>query len=525
MKTILKTYAIAASAILFAGAVAGCTGSFEDYNTNPHEPTPDQMKGDNASTAALIQAALPALCQTGENTGQVVEQMIGCEYGGMTAPTYQWNSAYDYTTYNPGITVYGDVFDITMPQIYTSYFQIRDLTESSGLVYQWMRILRVAGSLRVSDCYGPIPYSKITGDEYTVAYDSMEELYDAMFEDLDEAIDAISSAVNNGNSIVSSLKDADPIYNGDFSKWVKFANTLKLRMAIRISNVKTQLAKTKAEEAANHPIGVMTSVSDSAYNPDNDKSMNPLYRIAWTWNGGEVRISANITSYMNGYSDPRLPVYATQASNGTYAGVRHGLPTYLRTNAQAACSNINLAVNAPMLIMSAAEAWFLKAEAALNGWNILGGTAREFYEKGVQVSMEEHGVEIGDYLSRTSSPAYYTDPLGSYSASAPSSISPRYNDGDGTELNRERILVQKWLANFPNGWETWADIRRTGYPKFMQVVNNYGTSDDVTTTRGMRRLRYPASEYNTNADNVNAAVGMLGGEDKFGTDLWWAKRY
>ena len=82
--------------------------------------------------------------------------------------------------------------------------------------------------------------------------------------------------------------------------------------------------------------------------------------------------------------------------------------------------------------------------------------------------------------------------------------------------------MQKWLANFPNGWETWADIRRTGYPKHFPVVNNLNT-DGVNSQRGMRRLPFPQSEYNTNAANVKAAAAMLGGADTGATDLWWAK--
>ena len=83
--------------------------------------------------------------------------------------------------------------------------------------------------------------------------------------------------------------------------------------------------------------------------------------------------------------------------------------------------------------------------------------------------------------------------------------------------------MQKWLANFPNGWETWVDIRRTGYPKFFPVVKNLN-QDGVSSVRGMRRISYPQSEYNTNEVNVKAAVVMLKGADNAATDLWWAKK-
>ena len=154
----------------------------------------------------------------------------------------------------------------------------------------------------------------------------------------------------------------------------------------------------------------------------------------------------------------------------------------------------------------------------------MNGSARSLYEEGVKTSMEERGVSDDYYLYSTNRPAYYNDPTNSsYSQQPLSTVCPRYDESAGDEVNLERILVQKWIANFPNGWETWADIRRTGYPKHFQVVNNLST-DGVSKERRMRRLPFPESEYNTNAANVKAAVSMLGGADNSATDLWWAKK-
>ncbi len=137
----------------------------------------------------------------------------------------------------------------------------------------------MAASIKVSDCYGPIPYSKVTGSEYTVAYDSMEELYIAMFKDLTAAIETLKGAVA-ANADFSSLKDFDYIYQGDFNKWVKYANSLKLRMAIRIANAPmtkgdANLAQKMAEEAVSDATGVMTTVGDAAYSTFSD-GMNPF---------------------------------------------------------------------------------------------------------------------------------------------------------------------------------------------------------------------------------------------------------
>ena len=303
---------------------------------------------------------------------------------------------------------------------------------------------------------------------------------------------------------------------------------------VRINHLKDNLeksgeellvAKEKAEEAVSDVIGVMTSASDAAYSKYND-GMNPYYRVTSSWN--EIRISANITSYLSGYNDPRLAKYASEADasiGGGQIGVRNGIYQSATTQANyTKFSRLNIGIDDELLIMSASEAYFLRAEAALMyKWN-MGGTPKELYDAGVTVSMEERKATIGDYLKSEKVPAAYSDPSDSgKDIAAVSTITPKYNESASVTENLERILIQKWIANFPTGWETWADSRRTGYPKLFPIVNNLNT-DGVTVQRGMRRLPFPQSEYNTNNANVKAAVSMLGGADNSATDLWWAKK-
>lgn len=499
-----------------------CTDKFEEYNTNPYGPTPKQMIGDNAATGSLLKDMFPVLVQGQQNSSQHIDQMIGAEYGGHIANIATWGNNGNFYTYNPRPNWSQIPFTSMMPQIYTAFFRIRQESNSKGLAYHWAQILRVAGSLKISDCYGPIPYSKVTGSEYAVAYDPMDELYTHMFQDLDNAINSFSSAVL-ANDDLSSLGEYDLIYEGDFRKWIKFANTLKLRMAMRIASVAPQIAQQKAEEAVNDIIGVMESASDAAYSPLND-GMNPFYRVAVSWN--EIRVSANITSFLGGYNDPRLAQYASLStlSNPSLVGVRNGIAQTDATQAQyARFSRPNLKENDPQLIMSASEAYFLRAEGALRGWNMK-ETAQTLYESGVSVSMNERKVEIGNYLTNINPPADYVDPVDSKkNRQATTSIYPKWEEKDTFEQKLERILTQKWIANYPNGWETWADVRRTGYPKLFPIVNNL-SQDGVTIQRGMRRLPYPEKEYNTNEKNVRQAASLLSGPDNAATDLWWAKK-
>jgi hypothetical protein len=504
---------------------ANCTDKFEEFNTDPQSPTTDQMQGDNAATASLISAMIPVMVQGQENNSQMLDMMIGNEYGGMISNKNSWGTDRYYATYNPPVTWSGNMFDTSFPQIYTSYFQIKRITEGKGVIMHWANLLRVVGSIRISDCYGPIPYSQITGSEYAVAYDDMPDLYNQMFIDLDESIAGLKEAAASGTS--SLYANADYIYQGNFTKWVKFANTIKLRMALRLVNVNPTLAQQKAEEAVNDSYGVITDPSDAAWSTFITQR-NPFNLIGESW--GEIRVNANITSYMNGYKDPRLSIYAKEAattdSNGNaYVGARSGVYhyDYYGDSAYASTSKLNIGEQDKLLALSASESWFMRAEGALRGWN-MGGSAKELYEKGVEVSMQERGASIGNYLSSKNTPARHYDIVQSgFSIDAVSTVTPAWDNYADFETNLERIMVQKWLGNFPNGWETWADFRRTGYPKFFPVVDNKST-DGVSSSRGMRRLPYPQSEFNTNEANVKAAQQMLGGADTGATDLWWAKK-
>lgn len=499
---------------LMLGSI-GCTESFEDFNTNPKAPTPEQMEGDFVSTATLISTMIPVMVQGQENNYQMIDQMIGCEYGRMTCARNHWSSDAYFATYNPS-EGWGEIpFTTSMPQIYTPFFQIRDISGGEGLVYHWANLIRIFGTLRVSDCYGPVPFSKIgLGSNYQVAYDDMETLFNSMLEELDAAIPVLKES-----GFASVFADVDYIYGGDMTKWVKFANTLKLRLALRLVNVNPTLAQQKAEEAANDAVGLISEPADAAWSSFIPGG-NSLHKINISWNEGAV--SADILSYMNGYEDPRMAKYATANADGNYLGMRSGLWHRDAGNGFDKFSKPVVTEQDKLLCISASESWFSRAEGALRGWN-MGGTAQYFYEKGIEVSMSERGAAIGSYLTSEAVPADYEDPNdASNNITAVSTVTPKWIEGN-FETNLEQIMVQKWIGNFPNGWETWADVRRTGYPKFFPTVENRSTAG-VSSQRGMRRLPFPVSEFNTNEANVKAAQQLLGGPDTGATDLWWAKK-
>lgn len=298
---------------------------------------------------------------------------------------------------------------------------------------------------------------------------------------------------------------------------------------MRIADVEPQLAKEKAEEAANHNIGTISSNSENAFMTL--ANTNPFHVVMYEYNGGDSRISADITSFMNGYNDPRREKYFTlstftgNTTNG-YIGLRSGIMIPEAGKAQS-YSNMKVETGNKLLWMNAAEVSFLKAEGALRGWNMGGGSAEEYYNAGISLSFEQWDASGAEQYreDEVSVPESYKDPLGSYSYfGTTSKITVKYDVEAEYEKNLERIITQKWIANFPLGIEAWSEFRRTGYPKLIPVMENK-SGGTVSTERMARRLPYPQEEYTNNAQNVaNAVSQYLKGPDNIGTDIWWAKK-
>lgn len=348
--------------IVLSLTVLGCTGNFEKYNTDPHGPTTDQMKGDNVLAGTYLANMMVSLCQIQQNNSQMIEQLIGSEYGAMTTPPRTWSngSNVNYASFSPTESNCSVPFEEIMPQISTGYFKLKEFTGGEGELFAIATILRVAGTHRLSDIYGPVPYSKVDGKSFRVPYDSEEELYGFMLGDLDTAISILLPQAAAG-VINSTIAEQDPIFGGDYKRWVKFANTLKLRMAIRMKEVKPDLARQVVEEVEKNDIGAMSEAGDAAWTSRND-GMNPYYRAAYSW-GKDLRINANIVAYLKAYNDPRLSKYATKASSDDYVGVYPGTADGENDRTCLNLSNINIGENDPQLVMSAAEASFLEAEA------------------------------------------------------------------------------------------------------------------------------------------------------------------
>jgi hypothetical protein len=358
-------------------------------------------------------------------------------------------------------------------------------------------------------------------------YDALEDVYQKFFEELDAAIDVLTNYVS-ANPSAMILEKYDDIYSGNATKWLKFANTLRLRLALRIVYANASLAQAEAEKSVSNPVGVIADANERAalQHSTNLVYYHPLCEIAYNFNAGEARMSASMDAYMNGYSDPRLSIYFKPAVSGGYHGVRLGLTvTDYTPYVGDRISNLNIDKGSTEIVwMTAAESYFLRAEGALRGWN-MGGTAKDLYEKGITASFEENKASgVAAYIAdATKAPIAFTDNAASYNAPQPSTIKIAWNGSGAFEENLERIITQKWIALYPDGPEGWAEFRRTGYPKLLPVVNN-NSNGTIDTNIQVRRIPYPQSEYNNNGAGVQVGISKLGGQDTGGTKLWWDKK-
>lgn len=515
-----------------------CAKKFKDLNTNPHEATEDMMATDNLKTGAFFSQMQRnvVLFKDGSNLSsdyQVAQGLTSDLYSGYIAPTGTWfgsvhNGSYYFIsgwierTFTSG-------FASVMPawQAIKKIADEQDLPEIAAIA----TIVKVEGMHRVADAYGPIPYNNYGSGTLQNTYSSLQDVYTQFFTELDEAIDVLTPYAQ-GNPSATIFKPYDNVYAGNITNWIKFANTLRLRLALRIVYANAGLAQTEAEKSISNPFGVISNLNERAalQHSSNLNYYHPLQEIAYSFNAGEARMSASMDAYMNGYADPRRAVYFTKADDGNYHGVRQGITTtnwtpYTGTK----ISNLNMNMSSTQIVwMTAAESYFLRAEGALRGWN-MGATAEDLYNQGIVVSFAENGLQASDAATYSAdnalTPIAFTDNSGQSgnNIAAPSAITIAWNAADNLETNLERIITQKWIAMYPDGPEGWAEFRRTGYPKLFPVVTN-NSNGTVNTALQVRRIPYPQSEYNNNRAGVQSGIAALGGPDGGGWKLWWDKK-
>jgi len=515
MKTI-KLFTLRTPGILFllVYILTGCTKDFEEINTDPTRvtvPSTSDIKGlfTNAEYMAMFSG-------DGSAEYQYAQGFVADLYSQYSAITATFDPNDRYTIVQEWLQEdWIGTFKALSPLVNIINNTVTPETRAMNAI---ARIWKVWTVMRCTDYFGPMPYSQVGADSVVVMYDKQEDIYHDLFKELNESIADLQANVDQ-----VSFGDADKIFGGDNTKWLKFANTLHLRLAMRVSYVEPDFAKTEAEAAV--AAGVMEDYTDDAYLVSTPVNYNGFNRQS-SWN--EFRMSATMHSILVGYDDPRLPKYWSPAVNtGEYKGVRNGMSVAEIVSAENDPDNTSGVSPAlmdvqqgstPSTVMYSAEAYFLRAEGVLNGWDMGGQTAQQLYEKGIEMSMKTWGISdpalINSYINSTNTPIALND---MFNTPAVTDIPVKFMSDP--EKQREQILTQKWISLFPEGQEAWAEDRRSGYPKFYPLLHSDNPDAPVGTE--IKRVPFLNYEKDTNGPAVEAAEELLGGPDKISTPLWW----
>ena len=312
MRKYLRNITVGAALLLLAGS---CTDKFEEYNTN-------QYQIHDADPATLMKSMIETIVNIQQNDSQMQDQMVG-QLGGYLCCSNTWSGT-NFSTFNQSDAWNATPWNTPFEKIYGNFFQIQEATNSTGHYYAFACMIRAITMLRVADCYGPMPYSQVKKGNFYVSYDTQEQVYANILSDLANAADVLYNyyVETNGNA---PLGANDPVFDGNYSGWAKLANSMRLRVAMRISGTWPGIAQEAAEAAVTHKAGLIESNSDNAMLSCGTQS-NPYQLAAVSW--GDLRVNANIVDYMNAYGDPRMPKFFNKSTlagkTDKYVGMRTG---------------------------------------------------------------------------------------------------------------------------------------------------------------------------------------------------------
>lgn len=357
------------------------------------------------------------------------------------------------------------------------------------------RIWRAYMFQYMTDMYGDIPYSEAFR-AVTPKFDPQSEIYADLIKELQGAVKSLKE---NASSGYQSYGASDVVYGGDVNKWIKFGNSMLLRLAMQCSNVaegsitKPVLASIDFTNAAEF----ISSNNDNAFlTPD---SGGPTYHVknpyAFVVSWKEMRITSTFYERLNGNNDPRMKVIMAPNKNGQFVGLAPGqsIPDLTAKYEEFANNFCDLGSfftqgDTPFMLYSSSEAYFLLAEAAQKGY--IAGNAATFYSKGIQASMDYYKVPKSEVDKFTNAMPY----------------------------SEQNLYEQFWIALFPDGPQAWNLVRRAGKPAIKPLIYTWPGNSEMP-----RRYSYSTDEIRYNQKNAQEAIARMGGDSQY-TRVWWDKK-
>lgn len=466
--------------------------------------------------------------------------------GGLLNSTYTYNQDYCDGPYGAFLSIKNNIANMINHPMIDS---IPEMKAIGLLIFDY-------SAQEMVDLYGSIPYvdHKSNKESNPFTFNKMADIYASIVDNLD----TINACLKHYDSRpdwyqagVQSILGQYDVMTQDKSvaSWCRLANSLKLRMAMHTVKVQPSVAQKWAEEAVQAGV-VETTAQELLLDPMNMGYTNPLFEIANNW--GDTRLNASFESLLASLKHPYLEYVFDKNSNivvnssdpndimqantrimGLRAGIRMIPGQAYKDNFRIAYSSIKnngeMAM-APLYLMKVSEVEFLRAEGALRGWN-MGGSAQQFYEQGIRNAQVEHRLmstyypnAVDEYMSLEAPVAYkYVDQYDhSYDAESVTTIGVKWNEGDSQETKLEKIITQKYIAAFPYSYESWNDMRRTGYPKQFEVLNVEDGDGSLVQGDIIRKIPLPGRDTSVGMSDITASgIEALGGSDTQGTRVWW----
>ena len=541
----------------------GFTGSDDSGEINPQDSTITGKYADIDINYTLSDKAIKELEKGQKNAGPLFQNLtyegFYNDYQTTTNLThdiyagYSANNKPDFS-YNSPNYAYSDAWSAKR---WEHFYNDRTLREYSVLLktfkfvepekhknaFYITRIYWAFLASTMTDTYGDIPLSDyVQGKEPKgdVKYDTQEKAYDMIFRILEQAVDSIQP----GKCDFKFGADEDLCYAGDEEKWLRFANTLRLRLAMRISNADPVRAQAEGEAAMANKWGLMQGDADNMrtvprYAKTKAGDENAFAMCSFAYNGDAVlskdlelaykNLSNGGATYKVGEEekiiDPRClicwwrptPLNALKKQkenlkndfNGCEIGsddIKHSETVKIYSVTRTDISNKELDpkhwfnYSQESVWLGYAESQFLLAEAALRNWAGAARSAEDYFKAGIEASMNYYKISAEETESYINGLKFYTEGENPFAA----------GDKEGM---LEQIITQKWLAVFPNGNEGWAEFRRTDYPRLRPILNNR-SNGEVPDGKFIKRLNYPFQQVD-NPNKPGLAV------DNEGTRLWW----
>ena len=455
---------------------------FGTINQDPNQTT-------GPITSALLTNSLAGLANSVWDQGGV--RTVAGYYAQYFSQTqYTEFSRYTKTTTNVDLFYVGALNDLQMIINYNTNEETRGKAAANGSNNNQIavaRILKAYSYWWMTDLWGDIPYSAALKGKGDIPYDKQQDIYKDLIKELKEAVDQFDAG---------PVAKGDILFNGDISKWKKFANSVRLLMALQMSKVDANLGKTEFTSALSHAAGVIESAADNVtINFPGGVYDNNFYNYYFVVLRDDEAVAKTMTDWLSSRSDARINAYGSSTIGFPYGLTRDNAVTFGNSNtnfARPIHPSLRTSTS-PTVIIGVANIWLARAEAASRGWTT--ENVATAYAKGIEESMKQWGV-------------YNASAFTTYMAQSSVDLTA------GSAL--EKIINQEWAAWYPNGVKAWSLWRRTGFPSLIPAP---GQPNQIP-----RRLAHGVNESSLNPENWAAGTAgytVNGEKDSQWGKMWW----